>query len=39
MLESINYKTVPLHRDRDDDEWEVKYVRLKELYDKTGSVK
>jgi hypothetical protein len=39
QLESINYKTVTLHRDRDDSEWEVKYKRLKELYDKTGIVK
>jgi hypothetical protein len=38
-LESINYLIVPLHRDRDEDEWEVKYSRLKELYDKSGSIK
>jgi hypothetical protein len=39
-LESINYMTVPLchERDEDEDEWEVKYSRLKELYSKTGSV-
>jgi hypothetical protein len=39
LLESINYKTVPLHRDQDDSKWEIKFKRLKELHDKTGSVK
>jgi hypothetical protein len=38
-LESIKYKTVPLHRDQDDSKWEIKFKRLKELYDKTGRVK
>jgi chromosome segregation ATPase len=38
QLESINYMAVPLHHDRDDDEWEVKYSRLKELYSKTALV-
>jgi hypothetical protein len=28
-----------LHRDGDDDEWEVKYNRLKDFYDKTGILK
>jgi hypothetical protein len=38
-LESINYKTTKLHREKDDVEWEVKYNRLKEIYNKTGSTK
>ena len=32
-LESIDYKTVPLHRDRDDIKWEVRYNQLKQVYD------
>jgi hypothetical protein len=39
LLESINYETVPLYRDRDEDAWEDKYNRLKEVYDETGHVK
>jgi hypothetical protein len=38
LLESINYKNVPLHRDRDDDSWEAKYKQLKKLFDETGSI-
>jgi hypothetical protein len=37
-LESINYKTAPIHREGDDIKWEVKYNRLKQVYDETGDV-
>jgi hypothetical protein len=39
LLESINYKTVPLHRDRDDSKWEIKCNQLKQVYDETGGDK
>jgi hypothetical protein len=38
QLEIINYKKVSCHRDWDDEVWENKYERLKDLYTRTGSV-
>jgi hypothetical protein len=36
LLESIDHKTVPLHRDWDDIKWEVKCNQLKQVCDKAG---
>jgi hypothetical protein len=39
LLESVDYKTVPIHRDRDDIKWEVKYNQLKQIYEETDGDK
>jgi hypothetical protein len=38
-LESIKYNTVPMRRLKDENEWQVKYNRLKQCYDKAGGGK
>jgi hypothetical protein len=38
-LESINYNTVPMYRQKDENQWQVKYNRLKQCYDDSGGGK
>jgi hypothetical protein len=38
-LESVNYNTVSMHRQQDENEWQVKYNRLKQCYDEAGGGK
>jgi len=39
LLESINYLTTPVHRETDEDKWNAKYNRLKQLHQETGGLR